>query len=278
MGPKRKYNVIFRACDIVNAVNKNPRPFNLEKALLIKLCFLSLVESLKDLDFKIIVLGDKLSEDMIAFFNSFEIELHLGNFGNDASIRETLKIASTIPDDEWIYFCEDDYLHAPNAFRIIDHFLNERDSLFNQKKKLDNLSTLVNLKNKDLFIFPPDYPDRYKSRYLKHSLILVSSDCHWRQVTNTTLTFLSKSSAIKKHFSLFRKSSVKAGEGTLGNADRLLSRKLFGRFGFGFWTSSVCFSPVPGLSTHMHRDTMTPLVNWEKLVVEYGAKVEALDY
>jgi len=28
----------------------------------------------------------------------------------------------------------------------------------------------------------------------------------------------------------------------------------------------------------MHRDTMTPLVNWEKLVLEYSAKVEALDY
>ena len=277
MNSKRKYNIIFRACDIVNAVNKNPRPFNLEKAQLIKLCFLSLVESLKDLDFKIIVLGDKLSEEMITFFNRFEVELHLGNFGNAASFRETLKIASTIPDDEWIYFCEDDYLHVPHAFRIIDHFLNERNSLFNQKKKLDNLSTLLNLKDKDLFIFPPDYPDRYKPRYRKHSLILVSSDCHWRQVTNITLTFLTKSSAIKKHFSLFKKSSVKAGEGTLGNADRLLSRKLFGRFGCGFWTSSVCFSPIPGLSTHMHRDTMTPLVNWEKIIRDYISKVEALE-
>lgn len=271
MGSKRKYNIIFRACDIVNAVNKNPRPFNLEKAKLIKLCFLSLVESLKELDFKIIVLGDKLSEDMIDFFNSFEVELRLGNFGNDASIRETLKIASTIPDDEWIYFCEDDYLHVPHAFRIIDHFLNERNSIFIQKKKLNNLSTFVNLKDKDLFIFPPDYSDRYDPGYRQHSLILLSSDCHWRQVNSVTFTFLTKSSTIKKHFSLFKKSSVKA-------RDRLFSRKLFGRFGFGFWTSSVCFSPIPGLSTHMHRDTMTPLVNWEKLIRDYSAKVEALDY
>lgn len=271
MGSKTKYNVIFRACDIVNAVNKNPRPFNLEKGLLIKLCFLSLVESLKGLDYKVIVLGDKLSDDMIAFFNHFKVDLRLGSFGNEGSILETIKIASTIPDDEWIYFCEDDYLHAPHAFKFIDRFINEKKSLFIKKKKLDNLSTLVNLNDKDLFIHPPDYPDRYEPRYRKHSLILVSNDCHWRQVNSTTFTFLTKSSTIKKHFSLFKRSSVKA-------RDRLFSRRLFGRIGFGFWTSSVCFSPIPGLSTHMHRGTMTPLVNWEELVLEFNAKLEALDY
>lgn len=269
MDPKRKYNIIFRACDIVNAVNKNPRPFNLEKGQVIKLCFLSLVESLKDLDFKMIVVGDKLSEEMISFFNSFEVELHLGNFGNDASIRETLKIASTIPNDEWIYFCEDDYLHLPHAFDFIDHFLDERDSLFKQKKKFFNLYRGVNLKNKDLFIIPPDYPDHYSPKYRKSSLILFSSDCHWRQVRYITFTFLTKSSTIKKNYSLFKKASVKA-------RDRKISRRLFGDFGFGFGTSSMCFSPIPGLSTHMHRDTMTPLQNWEKLMLEYKAEAEAL--
>ena len=277
MGPKRKYNIILRACDIVNAVNKNPRPFNLEKGQLIKLCFLSLVESLKDLDFKIIVVGDKLSEEMIAFFNHFKVELHLGNFGNDASFRETLKIAATIPNDEWIYFCEDDYLHVPHAFVFIDHFLDERETLFKQKKKFFSLFREENLKDKDLFIFPPDYPDRYDAGNRKSSLILFSNDCHWTRVSNITLTFLTKSSTIKKHSALFKKASGKARAGSSGNADRVISRRLFGGFGFGFLSSSVCFSPIPGLSTHMHRDTMTPLVDWKKLVLEYTAKAEALD-
>ncbi|MGB5359703.1 MAG: hypothetical protein WBN27_07145 [Eudoraea sp.] len=70
---------------------------------------------------------------------------------------------------------------------------------------------------------------------------------------------------------------MKAGEETLGNADRVISRKLFGRFGYGFWSSSVCFSPIPGLSTHMHQDTMTPLVNWEKLIRDYIHKLEAIE-
>jgi hypothetical protein len=277
LGSKRKYNIIFRACDIVNAVNKNPRPFNLEKGQLIKLCFLSLVESLKDLDFKIIVLGDKLSDEMLTFFNHFEVEMHLGSFGNDASFRETLKIASAIPNDEWIYFCEDDYLHVSHTFEFIDHFLDERDELFKRKKKFFNPFREVNLKDKDLFIFPPDYPDRYYAGNRKSSLILLSSDCHWREVSNITLTFLTKSSTIKKHNALFKKFSIKSREGSMGNADRLISKKLFGKTGFGFRTSSVCFSPIPGLSTHMHTDTMTPIVDWEKLVLEYRTKAEALE-
>ncbi len=271
MNTKRKYTIIFRTCDSVNAVNKNPRPFELTKKELIKICFLSLVDSLKALDFRIIILGDKLSEEMIHFFNCFKVELHLGNFGNDRSIKETLKIANTIPDDEWIYFCEDDYLHSPSSFIQIDNFLNKRDELFLQKIKLYNVSSFINLMQKDLFVFLPDYPDRYLPKYRKHSLILLSDNWHWRQVTNVTFTFLTKSLSVKKHFSLLMKSSENANDG-------LLSRKLFGRFGLGFLSRSVCFSPLPGLSTHMHRDTMTPLINWEKLVDAYKNKIQELNY
>ena len=256
----RKYTIIFRACDSVNAVNKNPRPFNLAKTELIKICFLSLLDGLKGLNYRIIILGDKLSEEMIAFFNSFEVEMCLGSYGNDASIRESLNIAKTIPDDEWIYFCEDDYLHVPNSFLVIDNFLNERNQLFVQEIKPYNLSSMVNLPAKDLFIFPPDYPDRYFPKYRRHSLIVQSSDCHWRQITNITFTFLAKTSTIKKHLALLRKSSRKAN-------DSLLSRKLFGHF--GFIASSICFSPMPGLSTHMHINSMTSLRDWKKITEEY---------
>src|SRR6187402_1667128 len=111
MKERRKYTIIFRACDSVTSVNKSPRPFQLTKAQLIKICFMSLLDSLKGFDYRIIILGDKLSNEMIDFFNSFEVDLRLGSYGNVASIRESIQIASTINDDEWIYFCEDDYLH-----------------------------------------------------------------------------------------------------------------------------------------------------------------------
>ena len=270
MKANRKFNIIYRACDGVNAVNNNPRPYNLTKAQLIKICFLGLIESLKGIDFRILVLGDKLSEEMKLFFSHFNVELYLGNFGNDASIREALRLAKTIPDNEWIYFCEDDYLHTSSSFSQIETFLNERSDLLKQKKKIYNLSSFINLNKKDIFIFPPDYPDRYKPKFRKHSLIVLSSGCHWRQVTNVTFTFLTKASTIKKRFPVLMKSSN-------GANDIWLSKKLFGS-GFGFWAQSICFSPLPGLSSHMHRDTMTPLVDWELLVQHYTHKLSELKY
>ena len=264
MKVKRKYNVIFRACDSVNSFNKSPRPFELTKSQLIKVCFLSLIDSLKGFDYRIIILGDKLSNEIIDFFNSFEVEMCLGSYGNDASIRESLKIAVKVKDNEWIYFCEDDYLHMPNSFSVIDNFLDERNQLFVQQIKPYNLSSLVNLQAKDLFIFPPDYPDRYFPRYRRHSLIVQSSDCHWRQITNITFTFLTKASTVKKHLNFLKEASQKAN-------DSLLSRKLFGHF--GFLASAVCFSPMPGLSTHMHINSMTFLRDWKKITEGYLERI-----
>ena len=256
--------IIFRTCDSVNSVSKNLRPYGLSKIEIIKICFLSLCDAFKNLQCRIIVLGDNLSEESIQFFKKFNVEIHIGKYGNDASILESIKIANNAAKDEWIYFCEDDYLHTADSFTLIENFLNERFEILKQKVKLYNLSSFINLSKKDLFIFPPDYPDRYLPKYRKHSLILHSTNCHWRQVTNVTFTFLTHSATVKKHLALLKKSSHRAN-------DRLLSRRLFRQF--GFFSSAVCFSPLPGLSTHMHLTTATPLRNWESLVLDYKDKL-----
>jgi hypothetical protein len=264
MQENRKYNVIFRACDKVNAVNKKPRPFGLTKAQLIKICFLSLLDAMKGREHRITVLGDKLSDEMLTFFRTFNIKLILGEYGNDASIRESLKIASAVHDDEWVYFCEDDYLHLPNAFTLIDNFIKEKNETFRLPIQLNRPLSLLYLFEKNLFIFPPDYPDRYKAKYMKRSLILQSSDCHWREVSNITFTFLAKSSVIKNQLSVLNRASI-------GAQDKWMSKKLFEKSDFS--GGSICFSPMPGLTTHMHIDTMSPLIDWEKITQFYKTKI-----
>ncbi|MCX6146621.1 MAG: hypothetical protein NTW25_05135 [Candidatus Kapabacteria bacterium] len=286
---KRKYTVIFRTCDVVNAINKNPRPFDLTKAELIKVCFLSLIDAFANVDYKIIILGDKLSDNMLNFFNKFDVEFVLGSYGNDDSIRESLKIAYNVPDDNWIYFCEDDYLHLPNCFKSIEVLLNEKEEVFSNQATINNLviknpsrkvynflrkvkkyynnnfrnfnfSSFLNLGKKDLVVFLPDYPDRYIAKYLKHSLIFQTSDNNWRQITDITFSFVLQSSTVKKHFDMLNRSAYKAN-------DRLLSKKFFGTYGFS--APAICLSPMPGFSSHMHRDTMTKLINWEEITKQY---------
>ena len=53
---------------------------------------------------------------------------------------------------------------------------------------------------------------------------------------------------------------------SIGADDGVLSRRLFAGLIFG--EKALCLSPIPGVSTHMHTEVMTPLVDWEKTIRE----------
>ena len=124
-------HVIFRACDVVNAVNANPRPFDLDKTTLVKLSFQSLWDSLQHIPHTIHVIGDKLSPDLQSFFKEKNVNLIEGDFGNDESIRQTLLLGARFPAEDWVYFCEDDYVHVPHAMTFIHNFLQNPASFMN---------------------------------------------------------------------------------------------------------------------------------------------------
>ncbi|MCL9769475.1 hypothetical protein NAT47_03510 [Flavobacterium sp. HXWNR69] len=260
-----KINIIFRSCDVVNAVHNAPRPFDLDKKTLIKICFKSLHNAIKNYNYSITILGDNLSEEMKSFFKEFDVNLIEGIFGNDESIRQTIKIAEQFNDEEWVYFCEDDYLHRPETFQYIIDLIENRDSVFPASIKIKKLLrkreiTLLSLKRffkkPAIVIHPCDYPDRYKFQYLTKNFIFLSRFCHWRQVSDTTFTFLMQVKDVKRKKNILLKSSNSAN-------DRYLSKNLYGTT--FFFKKLLCVSPIPSLSTHMHIETMSPLFDWEKL-------------
>jgi hypothetical protein len=115
----------------------------------------------------------------------------------------------------------------------------------------------IRLDNRPLVIHTPDYPDRYKPKYLRFSLIFLAKYCHWRQITNTTFTFMMQGKTVRRYKDILLRS-------TFGADDGYLSRKLFAGLRFG--GKALCLSPIPGVSTHMHDEVMTPLVDWESEV------------
>jgi hypothetical protein len=101
---------------------------------------------------------------MIAFFRRYTSDVILGEYGNDASLRECLGRAYRLPDETWVYLCEDDYLHSPEAFIWIDDLIINRKMYLQDKALLRQARYLrVDLAGKPLVIHPPDYPDRYKA-------------------------------------------------------------------------------------------------------------------
>jgi hypothetical protein len=252
-------HVIFRTCDVVYSVHRAPRPFGLDKQSLIKLCFESLLQALAGHSHSIHVLGDKLSDELVDYFKRFDVTFSNGVLGNDESIRQSLRLALERDDDDWIYFCEDDYLHHPDCFRNIIDFVEHREEILLTKPK-HNLRRLATgslkgkLSDRPLFIHPPDYPDRYLPRYRNPGLLFLSQYCHWRQIANTTFTFLAERKSIKK----FEKELMHSAKGA---NDAYLSKTIYGRS--HFFGRALCVSPIPGLATHMHEGVMSPLVDWD---------------
>lgn len=262
----KKVNIIFRTCDKINSVNGAPRPFNLDKRTLIKICFLSLMEAVQQKNIKIIIVADDISDDLKNFYSKFQVEIIHGVFGNDNSLRKCFEIAKNIADDELIYFCEDDYLHVDNTFEKIIEFYSNANHIFPGKIRLKKLLrkrelTIFTLKRyfskPDLLVFPCDYPDRYSQEYLQRNYIFQTPTTFWRQISDITFSFIIESSVFKKHYHIFNKSAKAAN-------DRYLSKKLLGNR--LFFNSLFALSPMPSLSCHMHLETMSGIVDWESIV------------
>jgi hypothetical protein len=268
-----KYNVIFRTCDAVQAL-RGSRSFGLDKRTLIKACFLSLHDSLEDFPHSIHILGDKLSPELARFFQRFaerdrRVTLSQGDWGNDESIRQSITRAVSFPEDEWVFFCEDDYLHRPIAFAWIDELIRSRAQTLRFEPGRWFMKMLFRRANEaPLFIHPADYPDRYEAAKRQFSLVFITRLNHWRQISSTTFTFLGEVRSIKRFEKYIRESSV-------GARDDYLSRHLYSHvFFFG---RGLCLSPIPGVSTHMTDGVMSPIVDWESLLRDTLSRVERLE-
>jgi hypothetical protein len=259
-----KYNILFRACDKIESVHNMQRPFNLNKLETIKVSFFSLYEALKGSQYSFKVIGDDLSQELIDFFKFFDdVLVDNENLGNAAkSLQKQINIALNIPDDEWIYMCEDDYLHMPHTFKYISEFIKNKEKYLKTSSKKKNYMNqfIGDISKVPLIIHTPDYPDRYEPPWKRLSFIFLSKYCHWRQITNTTHTFLLESSSIKKFEKYIKASSV-------GPSDSKLSKKVYGRLLFR--NKAICVSPIKGLSTHMTDGVMSPLVDWESVCQSY---------
>ena len=258
-------HIVFRACDIVQSVNKNPRPFMLDKTTLVQISFQSLLDSLHGIPHTIQVIGDKLSPILSDFFTKRNIDIIHGDFGNDESIRRSFFAGAHVSDDDWVYFCEDDYVHKPDSMHFMYRFIQNPEQWMEYSRRIYTWSSFIDPRKPDLIIHPTDYPDRYKGKYRRFSLIFHSEDCHWRQITDTTFTFLMKGSTLRKRFAFLMQCAK-------GANDRKLSKGLYGRL--TFFGKALCVSPMPGLATHMHRDTMSPLYDWETLVFSIKDRLE----
>jgi hypothetical protein len=248
-----KTKIITRVCDLVFSNHNSSRPFGADKLLTIKKTLISLKKSSANIDHTFSVIADNSSPELITYVReNITDDVHIINGGASASLQKQLELAQREADDTWVYFCEDDYLHHPQAMNFITEFLENRERYV----QIDGPKFLADqLKRRPIIIHPPDYPDRYKPNQTKPTWIFKSKHCHWRMIDKTTHSFILQSSTVRKYYKHLYKS-------TIGPSDAQLSKRMYGGL---YSTKPLCISPIPGLSTHLTDGVMTPFVEWKRI-------------
>lgn len=155
-------------------------------------------------------------------------------------------LAISKDDNDIIYFLEDDYLHRPNWIPILKEGIGIHESSY---------VSLYDHFDKYVRVLPDKIKEPYTSMYkdLK-SEITVTKSCHWRTVSSTTDTLAITKGLLQAYLSTFIHYSSIAPH-SLDHARGIdLTSK-----GIILWTS------LPGYSTHMAPDYMSPLTNWESI-------------
>ncbi len=263
-----RYRVIFRACEATVAYNGKPRPFGLDKRTLVQLCFLSLVRELEGFEHSIHVVGDRLSSELVDFFRGFGVSQTNEELDNSRSLSRAVQLALAADDDDWVYFCEDDYLHEPGCFVRIDELIEHRAEYLAYKPKPRWRRLRVDeLERKPLCIFLPDYPHWYRARVRQPAFLFHSRHCHWRQVTTTTGSFIGRADYLKR-----KRGPLERFAATCD--DRELSRSLYGSWSFR--GRALCVAPLPGLASHMHEGAMSVFGDCQRLIGVYRSELAHL--
>lgn len=151
----------------------------------------------------------------------------LDGVGNKPSFLKQLDLALEGPDDELVYFAEDDYLYRPMAVAKMLSFIPYAD-----------------------FITLYDHPDRYTrgdDRYRKDHIEMCDG-WHWRTIESTTMTFGTERRMIKAVSDVIRKHACEGRNMWYPILDR------------GY---RLLWGPIPSLATHVQNGVLAPCIDWE---------------
>jgi hypothetical protein len=141
-----------------------------------------------------------------------------------------------------IYFLEDDYVHRPGWPQILREAFT-----------LPGIDYVTLFDHADKYFFP-------QYAQLK-SKILHTASCHWRTTPSTTNTYAMLFKTLQKHIDLHRCFSL--GRAITSDHDKFC--KLAEE-------EAVLISSLPGYSTHVELDFVSPCTDWGKILQQFPAE------
>ncbi len=227
--------IFYRFCD--KKINLNYKGFTITK----QQCFLNFIKYFNIADIELIL--DNCKPNAHEWF--FEVginpnKVHYLNLGNRLSFLEQFEIVELLklPDDEILYFVEDDYLHLENSVKLI-------------KEGLEKVDFVTGYNHLDKFM---KGQNPYCDELGEHTKVFLTNSSLWKLSNSTTMTFACKVKTLKKHKgTMIRKIGI--GEAPKDFKMWLALGKKGARLGVA----------LPGFSTHVcPSGYYTPLIDWLK--------------
>lgn len=205
-------------------------------------CLKNATKVFEDEDWSII--ADNIStetNDMIQKYKSRD-HIYYASVGHGAgTFNLALNEALTYNDDDIVYFIENDYLHKPDAVKI----LNEGFEL--------GASFVALYDHPDKYLDPSKGGNPYCEGGGEDTRVYLTDSCHWKITNSTTMTFSAKVSTLKRVESILRKHT----SGTHPNDFQMfLELRQLGE---------LLITPLPGYATHGESAWLSPLTDWSKI-------------
>lgn len=130
------------------------------------------------------LVADRCERTTVAMLTETGLPLTLTDKGNAGSFMAAFDMACHHPDDELVYFCEDDYLHLPAAPALLEEGIKRAD-----------------------YVTLYDHPDKYTRFYNggEYSKVIRTNSSHWRYTASTCMTFAAKVKTLKEDAAIWMK-------------------------------------------------------------------------
>ena len=232
-----KIDIIYRCCgkEVYPEQKRSSRPEWFDKLR----CYKSVWDMTQNdpSTFSMHVIYDGERSPLLDYIEGMRVSdcaIYKVNKGGYESIQDQYDLADKLTGD-WIYFCEDDYIHSPDAARVMLEGANRFE--------------LISLY---------DHLDRYTrndDRTTGKETVALTNSCHWRTAESTCHTW----SVSRERWSGVEEYS---GMSDIARKNGPNDRSFFYDMidhGVRLWT------PIPARSTHCMKGYMSPLVDWKSV-------------
>ncbi len=190
------------------------------------------------------IIADNISSETNDMIQKYKSRNHIYyvSVGHGAgTFNLALDEALQSPDDEIIYFVENDYLHKPESQKILEEGFEL------------GASFVALYDHPDKYLPPSRGGNPYCEGGAEDTRVYLTKSTHWKVTNSTTMTFAAKVSTLKRVEPILRKYT----QGSYPE-DFKMFLELRNQ-------GELLITPIPGYSTHGESAWLSPLTDWSQV-------------